>query len=156
MECLTRGEIMDRIKLKFFTLDEANALLPEIREKLQEISDTKDNIISALQQVHLLRHKAFYNGTRKCIMEKARELIKFQNEIEGLHISLMEKGLIVRDYEQGMIDFPTIIEGDLGYFCWLNEEEKISHWHWSGEGERKPLEESNVVLRLKTEEDDVG
>jgi len=82
--------------------------------------------------------------------------MKFQNEIAGIHISLMEKGLVVRDYEEGMIDFPTIIEGDLGYFCWLNNEEKIEHWHSAGEGERKPLEENVNLLRLKDNNDDLS
>ncbi|MCE1246927.1 MAG: DUF2203 domain-containing protein [Firmicutes bacterium] len=147
---------MDRIKLKFFTLEEANSLLPEIREKLQEINDTKDNMVSVIQQVHLLRHKAFFNGTRKQILEKARELIRYQSEIEGMHMSLMEKGLVVRDYEQGLVDFPTIIEGDLGYLSWLCSEDTIKHWHFTGDGEIKPLEETVHILRLNKDDNNIS
>jgi len=54
---------------------------------------------------------------------------------------LEELDVVVRDLERGLIDFPSLIEGEEAYLCWLLDEPSVGHWHapGAGFGGRRPL-----------------
>ena len=60
----------------------------------------------------------------------------------GLLAELQELGLVVRDIDRGLIDFPTILDGREAYLCWQLDEDEIGFWHdlESGYGGRQPLD----------------
>jgi hypothetical protein len=128
---------MDSLTMKFFTLEEANALVPEIRKIFMEINYEKHELARKLIEAGDLKNRVNTNGNRAALKEKIEQIISLQESLTESHRSLMEKGLIVRDLDQGIVDFPTIIEGDLGYFCWKLGENKIDYWHPVGEGTRR-------------------
>jgi hypothetical protein len=49
--------------------------------------------------------------------------------------------IVVRDLEQGLVDFPAVIDGREVYLCWLVDEPSVTHWHGveSGFAGRQPL-----------------
>jgi Uncharacterized conserved protein (DUF2203) len=49
--------------------------------------------------------------------------------------------VVVRDLERGLIDFPSLIDGEEVYLCWLLDEPVVRHWHAveAGFGGRRPL-----------------
>ena len=51
-------------------------------------------------------------------------------------------GIVVRDIDRGLIDFPAILEGREVYLCWELDEDGIGFWHdlESGYGGRQPLD----------------
>ena len=55
---------------------------------------------------------------------------------------LDELDVVVRDLERGLIDFPSLIDGDEAYLCWLLGEPSVGHWHavQAGFGGRRPLD----------------
>ena len=54
---------------------------------------------------------------------------------------LEDSGIVVRDLERGLIDFPTLRDGEEVYLCWLREEPAVTHWHSpdAGFAGRRPL-----------------
>ena len=54
---------------------------------------------------------------------------------------LEELDVVVRDLERGLIDFPSMINGEEVYLCWLLDEPEVVYWHapQSGFGGRRPL-----------------
>lgn len=54
---------------------------------------------------------------------------------------LADLDIVVRDLDQGIVDFPTVIEGRQAYLCWREGEPSINHWHDSRDGfaARRPL-----------------
>lgn len=50
--------------------------------------------------------------------------------------------IVVRDLEQGLIDFPSLLDGEEVYLCWLLGEPSVGHWHAveGGFAGRQPLE----------------
>jgi hypothetical protein len=54
---------------------------------------------------------------------------------------LEELDLVVRDLERGLIDFPSLIDGEEAYLCWMIDEPAVGHWHAveAGFGGRRPL-----------------
>jgi len=55
--------------------------------------------------------------------------------------ALEELDIVVRDLERGLIDFPSMINGEEVYLCWLLDEPEVVYWHApeSGFGGRHPL-----------------
>ena len=43
--------------------------------------------------------------------------------------TLLEAGLEVKDREHGLVDFPTLVDGAVAYWCWLAGEPEIAWWH---------------------------
>jgi hypothetical protein len=69
--------------------------------------------------------------------EVARPLVELSRAIAELEAV----EVILRDVENGLIDFPAIRDGQEVYLCWLVDEAEITHWHPldAGFGGRQPL-----------------
>jgi hypothetical protein len=54
---------------------------------------------------------------------------------------LLELGVVVKDAERGLVDFPSLRDGEVVELCWLDGEPAVAHWHHVGEGfaGRRPL-----------------
>jgi hypothetical protein len=42
---------------------------------------------------------------------------------------LNAEDIVVRDVIRGLVDFPTVRDGEEVYLCWLVDEPEIEHWH---------------------------
>ena len=51
------------------------------------------------------------------------------------------QGVIVRDAQTGLLDFPAVRDGEEIYLCWRLGEDEIGHWHSrdTGFSGRQPL-----------------
>jgi hypothetical protein len=109
------------IRVRHWTLDEATAALPDVREKVQRLRE-------------LLRGRPTANG----------QGTRLDREIATLVEELNADGIIVRDAERGLIDFPALAPSGATYLlCWLDGEDAIEWWHWpeAGFAGRTPLSE---------------
>jgi hypothetical protein len=109
---------------KHFTLSEAQDLLPEILKTLSEITILKKKLDE--RGFDIYRHQFFGgigpNGTGKYPAE-------LEKLIRSLQI-LSESGIIIKNMDNGLIDFPHLRENDEEvYLCFLLGEEKIEYWH---------------------------
>jgi hypothetical protein len=62
--------------------------------------------------------------------------------------AIQEYGVLIKDLDIGLIDFPTVIAGREAYLCWKLGEEGIRHWHYTDEGfaNRKALDEKLIQV----------
>lgn len=121
---------------KLFSVEEAQAVLLQIRPTLEEIVELK----------HVLDRKGFdvfrhqYLGGMGPNGQKV-----FPDEMERLVAALKElndQGIEVKDFNRGLIDFPhKRASGEVVYLCYLLGEPKIETWHSieGGFAGRKPL-----------------
>jgi hypothetical protein len=119
---------------RFYSVDEANALLDDLRERLERIREARRTVLGSAER---LRRGASANGGGA---EGSASLEAMAALREGVE-SLTKEGIVLRDAESGLIDFPARREGRLVYLCWRPEEDRVSHWHEvdTGFGGRKPL-----------------
>jgi hypothetical protein len=63
-------------------------------------------------------------------------------EVRRLLGALEEAGIMIRDIDRGLIDFPAIRDEREVYLCWELGEDEITHWHEldSGYRGRQPLD----------------
>ena len=117
-----------------FTVEEANALLPRVAEMLERLR--------AAQRVMAERHDEVMTSTAgnggggpgKEFLEASQEAGKLGTEIQQL-------GIVVRDPETGLIDFPSERDGEEIYLCWRLGEDAVAWWHPTDTGfaGRQPL-----------------
>ena len=126
-----------------FTLDEANALLPRLREILSEMQEKKPQVEAIREEIVGMTKTASSNGhlVSQDVRDKqkmARTLIRRLNELGA---QLSELGCEVKGIDEGLIDFRSEREGRTVYLCWKLGEDAITHWHEidTGFGGRQPL-----------------
>jgi hypothetical protein len=103
----------------FFTPEEANRKLPEIKERVLQIMEAKKRLDSAPS-----------GQQRKEDVDKITVLVS----------KLQESGIEIKDLDQGLIDFPAIRFSEPVSLCWRYGEEEVLYWHGAeGFRGRKPL-----------------
>ena len=119
---------------RFFTVEEANALIPGLRDRLNAIREARRLVLEHAEPV---RERAEHNGGGKQGAELYDAMRTLRDGVE----KLSEEGIILRDADSGLIDFPSRREGRLVFLCWTPEEDRIGFWHEvdTGFGGRKPL-----------------
>ena len=132
---------------QYFSLAEANELIPWLKDKLEKIYTLAFNITPDSGSGILKRgltSKIQTNGTSKSVehlsgLQKDKE--KAQKQLEGILGDIKDKGIILRNIENGLSDFPSVKEGEDIFYCWTAEETQIQYWHYRYEGYngRKPV-----------------
>ncbi len=121
----------------YFTVAEANALLPRVKAVISDLLDARQRILDAQPDLWPVLEKAIGNGGSK----KAGELLVEFERIESSVHALSEMGCILKDINSGLVDFPTIRNGREVLLCWRYDEPEVGFWHdaEAGFAGRQPL-----------------
>ena len=125
-----------------FTLAEAQSLLPRLRTLLGELGREWKRISELNPEIQKARENAPLNGYSKFgveYVESVSHLMSLIHEINDL-------GVLLKDADKGLCDFPYIKHGRMVYLCWQLGEDTIRYWHdvETGFAGREPLEESDT------------
>jgi hypothetical protein len=134
------------MKKKYFTLEEANALLPVIEMEINHLQNLKHKFDLRYDQLERLK-----KGTSEMISKASKEdpFFVLEAELDFIqieaqnHISnIQDKGALLKDVDLGLIDFPAIKDGEEVELCWKLGEKSITYYHGIMEGfmGRKPIE----------------
>jgi hypothetical protein len=122
---------------RHFSPEEANALLPSVEPLLRRLTEAKRELTD--EEAHrALSEASPTNGGG----EPARKVGEAFVEVRRLLGTLDEAGIVVRDIDRGLIDFPARREGREVYLCWELGEAEVGWWHElaAGYGGRQPLD----------------
>jgi hypothetical protein len=128
----------------YFTLEEANALLPWQEEQFARMMPVRDELAARQEQLlTLLRERRSNGGSSKeqDIADAQREVNRLTQQLqEGLQ-EVANRGILVRDLGRGLVDFPSYRQGREVHLCWLRGEPQIAYWHETDTGfaGRQPL-----------------
>ncbi|MFQ5656619.1 MAG: DUF2203 domain-containing protein [Candidatus Methylomirabilales bacterium] len=130
---------------RYFTLDEANALLPELRVILEHFQTRRSQLEEHQQALEAIRQKAGGNGYRMASEEFVRlkrEAEFFLEECNTAIKKIETLGCLLKDLQLGLIDFPSLRDGREVYLCWKPDEAEVVYWHGLTEGfaGRKPID----------------
>ena len=122
---------------RHFTREEANSALPALRRLLQRLRDAKDMLTDA-EAHEALSEAAPTNGGG----EPGAQVGEAFLQVRRLLASLQTQGIVIRDIDRGLIDFPALIDGQEAYLCWELGEDSVDWWHGPEEGftGRQPLD----------------
>jgi len=125
--------------MKLFTVEEANAMLPTVREVLGRIQRGFESVIEAHEAAQQAAERASLGGGG---MEGGSRYVKTLTQLGEWVAGLELMGVQIKDYERGLVDFPSMREGRVVLLCWqLGEGESIEWWHdvEAGFAGRQPL-----------------
>jgi hypothetical protein len=132
---------------RLFTVDEANKLLPRIRQILSQLQEARQKLLETQQQLGERYHGGpRSNGHAAPTSEMSRLTTASegaQAEINAAVAAIQELGGELKDPDRGMVDFRTERGGRVVYLCWLMEEPRVMFWHDldAGYRGRQPLED---------------
>ena len=125
-------------RLRTYTVDEANAELPRVRRIVEQIAQLSALRPELEDQARIAEYEAKKNGSSEAQKERhqqAREAAA-SAELEWLKAvaALNGLGIQLKGPLEGLVDFPSIRNGEQVELCWKLGEEKVEHWHRVGEG----------------------
>lgn len=122
---------------RYFTEEEANALLEELLPDIEQLISTRNRIVEIRPEFDSGLQKALGNGGSHA----TGELLILMGRIQRLVERIQKTGALVKNLEQGLLDFPAEREGRTVYLCWQYGEPTVAHWHDidSGFAGRQPL-----------------
>jgi hypothetical protein len=126
---------------RIFTLAEAEGLLPQLRSLLSEIGEEWNHARELNIDVQKARDKAQFDGYSK----SGVEYIESVSHLMFLIHQIKDMGVLLKDADKGLCDFPYMRQGRMVYLCWQLGEERIQYWHdiETGFGGREPLDETD-------------
>ncbi len=110
---------------RLFTLGEATALIPKLESFLSKAKDGRTILLHTKDEIKKASSKAEYGGGS---VVGPRYVTALKDMHESLQ-AIQEMGIIVKDLEIGLCDFPYLLDGRIVYLCWKLGEDKIEWWH---------------------------
>ncbi|HEV2706235.1 MAG TPA: DUF2203 domain-containing protein [Pyrinomonadaceae bacterium] len=125
--------------MKLFSVEEANALLPTVRRIAQAIQRAHSRLKASQSAAREAAEAAAQGGggmpDGALYVEALVALAERTGELEALGVQL-------KDFERGLVDFPSLREGRVVLLCWqLGEGDRVEWWHETEAGfaGRQPL-----------------
>lgn len=116
--------------IKIFSLAEANRTLPLVKKIVRDILDNA-------AEMRLIAEELAGN------LDLDPRIKKLASEIDGFMMELEEIGCYFKDpnFKIGLVDFPSMINGEDVLLCWRSDEDDIRYYHdlESGYSSRKPI-----------------
>lgn len=126
--------------MRYFTVAEANALLPEIEPRLRRLQSLWHRARQLTEEMERLRAVGELPGGtlimerdyRLALAARSREVEEAELILEEIH----RLGAQVKDVGMGLVDFPSRLGGRAVYLCWRLGEPEVAHYHGLTEGYR--------------------
>ena len=118
---------------KRYTLEEANALLPQVRLELGRLQEMSEELEE--QYIAYRKLKAANKTTMgDPLFELESKLDFLQVEFNLYMDNFSRKGILVKMISPGLLDFPAIVDGEEVLLCWREGEDRITHYHGWNDG----------------------
>ena len=138
------SEEVTQLPQRYFDLQQAQDNVPWLKETFQAAASLRETFRRLEGEIADLRTRLGSNGgsdlgrqldaRRKTLGETVERIRERLKPIE-------ERGILVKDADPGLVDFPSLKEGREVYLCWREGEDAIRFWHEvdAGFAGRQPL-----------------
>jgi len=130
---------------RHFTPQEANEALERVRPVAESlVAHRRSFTVAAARRARLLQ-RISGNGGDFDPQEPSELDEQLEREAEAVARAvdeLQRLGVLVKDLDRGLVDFPALRDGEEVLLCWQVGEDEVAHWHGLEEGfaGRKPLD----------------
>jgi hypothetical protein len=123
---------------RHYTLAEASELLPRVAELVARMRSARDRLGDREAREALSEAGPTNGGGNpgRTVSEAFVELRESMAELQSLEV-------VLRDLERGLLDFPSLRDGQEVYLCWQEGEDAIEFWHEpeAGFAGRRPIDD---------------
>jgi hypothetical protein len=133
---------------KYFSREEAEQLLPTIAHRLEQARERKRRIDELTHELAQVAARIMMLGGSippyQELNRKKTERDRIVSQVEEALAKIQETGCVVKDLDEGLVDFPSLLKGEEVYLCWKLGEQRIAYYHGTHEGfaGRKPLDDA--------------
>ena len=129
---------------RYFTAAEANELLPEVRPVVERmVAHRRSLALATVRHARIAATIASNGGgvrphevdeLQRAIEAEAEEVVRRVEELQEL-------GVLVKDLDEGLVDFPALRGDEEVLLCWRLGEDEVAFWHSleGGFAGRRPL-----------------
>jgi hypothetical protein len=133
------------VSKRLFTPAEANSALGDVRPvaerlvalraRMRELVQTQGSLVTAIGGNGGGYAASDLNAAQAELEQLAEQVASAVDELEEL-------GVVVKDFDLGLLDFPGLRDGEEVELCWHVGEDSVDYWHRIGEGYagRKPID----------------
>jgi hypothetical protein len=110
---------------KHFSLEEARALLPQLRRIFQDARARRQRIQRADEQLGRLLRQSGADVGGPAVSEMLLDLQQMTAQLQRVE----KLGVLIKDVDRGLVDFPHLRDGREVFLCWEMDEDDIEFWH---------------------------
>ena len=128
----------------YFTAEEANEALATVRPLAEKLVGHRRALREAQERRAELTRRIASNGGALDARRVATLAARVNREAEAVARAvsrIQELGVLVKDLDRGLIDFPALRGDEEVLLCWEVGEDEVAYWHGLEEGfaGRRPL-----------------
>ena len=123
---------------RLFDLEESERMLPLVRAIIKGMMDDHAERQVLAERLDALRSAGEAAAAR--VLE--REIHALNEKLREAVAEIEELGAEFKGIELGLVDFPSVRDGEIVYLCWQYGEERIDYWHpvHTGYAGRRPID----------------
>ncbi|MDW0225872.1 MAG: DUF2203 domain-containing protein, partial [Nitrososphaeraceae archaeon] len=115
----------------YFTPQEANRILPEVKKLFSSITLQKNKVIKLQEELQ----RMVSDGAKfAAFISKKQELNRAVFKLYETIAELENKGVMIKSVDEGLLDFPSLRFDEEVWLCWKEGENEIKFWHRKDEG----------------------
>ena len=121
---------------RHYTVEQANAALEWVSERIERLRSAREGLNDEEARAALQEAGPSNGGGGP-----GRVVSEAFMEMRSALLELQEMEVVLRDLDRGLVDFPSLRDGEEVFLCWEEGEAEIGFWHDldSGYGGRRPL-----------------
>ena len=125
---------------RLFTVQEAESILPAVEADLRQAVSIKPQYADAEAELNAVAQRVTMSGgalvNREQLIHVRGRRDALAARLKELIDAIQEFGCLVKDLDNGLLDFPTLFRDEEVYLCWKLGEPGIVYWHRIQDGFR--------------------
>jgi hypothetical protein len=109
---------------RHYSLEEANEALGWVRACLERLRSARSRL-GDREAREVLGDAASGNGGGSAGRSVSEGFVELRTALG----ELQERDIVLRDLDRGLVDFPSLRDGEEVYLCWEEGEPEIAFWH---------------------------
>ncbi len=134
-------------EMRRFTAEQATQMLPLVRRIVEDVVESVAHWRERVREFELVTAAATAATPDPRAVMLERETSAIAADVDRFVRELNALGVMLKDYETGLVDFPAERDGRTVYLCWRLGEPSVQFWHEVDAGYvgRRPVEEQVVA-----------
>lgn len=128
--------------VRLFSVRTANAELARLRPLVARLPAIRRELEHTIELLEAISPAERANGRRFAAFPLEQRIRELEDEVGDLAEAFDAAGVLIKDVEMGIVDFPARLNGGIVLLCWRIDEPAIGFWHELEDGfdGRKPIE----------------
>ena len=115
---------MDHQFTKHYSVDEARALIPQLRKWLEQVQLIRTRLDKQDDRLGQL-----LNAGNDCGGPLVNDWLRNVSALRKILYKFQELEIQVKDINRGLVDFPAFKGGREVFLCWEMDEDDVEYWH---------------------------